>query len=119
MVCVHFVFPPVGWVDGVAPLLAQFSLTMYIILSGGKLTAVVILPNSGKTSFGALMKTTQDVRGFFGRHYPSAFGHEGPSVEVAKDFHERRWEGVGLMHLQYVVNIYAKRGDRQTLLGMC
>ncbi|CAM9228175.1 unnamed protein product [Ectocarpus sp. 13 AM-2016] len=58
--------------------------------SGGKLTAVVILPSSGKTSFGALMKTTQDVRGFFGRHYPSAFGREGPSVEVAKDFHERR-----------------------------
>lgn len=62
------------------------------LLSGGKLTAVVILPSSGKTSFGALMKTTQDVRGFFGRHYPSAFGREGPSVEVAKDFHERRWE---------------------------
>eukprot|EP00752_Nemacystus_decipiens_P010969 g9749.t1 len=56
----------------------------------GTITAVVILPSEGKTAFGALMKTTQDVRDFFGTHYPSTFGREGPSEEVAKDFLERR-----------------------------
>lgn len=54
------------------------------------LTATVVLPSEGKTSFDALMKTTQDVRDFFGDYYPSAFGHEGPSEEVAKEFLERR-----------------------------
>lgn len=56
----------------------------------GMSTAVVLLPSEGKNSFGALMKTTQDVRDFFSQHYPNAFGPEGPSEEVAKDFLERR-----------------------------
>lgn len=56
----------------------------------GNITSVVILPGEGKTSFGALMRTTQDVRDFFGTHYPSAFGSEGPSEEVAADFLQRR-----------------------------
>lgn len=68
---------------------------------------MVILPSSGKTSFGSLMKTTQDVRDFFGRHYPSAFGLEGPSVEVAKDFHERRW--VWEYCTYYAVNILLRK----------
>ncbi|CAN0208273.1 unnamed protein product [Ectocarpus sp. 6 AP-2014] len=58
--------------------------------SDGMLTATVVLPSEGKTSFDALMKTTQDVRDFFVHYYPSAFGHEGPSEEVAKEFLERR-----------------------------
>lgn len=56
----------------------------------GTVTSVVIQPGEGKTTFGALMKTTEDVRHFFGTHYPSAFGREGPSEEIAKDFLERR-----------------------------
>lgn len=56
----------------------------------GIITATIVLPSEGEASFGALMKTPQDVRDFFGTHYPSAFGREGPSEEVAKDFLERR-----------------------------
>lgn len=54
------------------------------------LTATVVLPGKGATSFEALMKTTKDVRDFFGKWYPSSFGPEGPSEEAAKDFLERR-----------------------------
>lgn len=53
-------------------------------------TAVVILPREGKNSFGALMKTTQDVRDFFFKNFPQAFGPGGPSDEIAKDFLERK-----------------------------
>lgn len=70
----------------------SFFLVVSIFLVGfadGMLTGVVILPTEGKTSFGALMKTTQDVRDFFSKHYPKAFGSEGPSDEIANDFLER------------------------------
>ena len=56
----------------------------------GTITGVIVLPSEGKNTFGALMKTAQGVRDFFGKHYPSAFGPEGPSEEIAKDFLERR-----------------------------
>lgn len=56
----------------------------------GTITGAVILDGESKNNFGALMKTAQDVRDFFGTHYPMAFGSEGPSDEIAKDFLERR-----------------------------
>lgn len=57
------------------------------------MTAVVIQPRKGKTSFESLMKTPQDVRDFFAKWYPNVFGPNGPGEEVAKDFLERRWDG--------------------------
>ena len=56
----------------------------------GNATATIVLPSQGENTFGALMRTAQDVRDFFGTHYPCAFGPEGPSEEVAKDFLERK-----------------------------
>ncbi|CAM9316308.1 unnamed protein product [Hapterophycus canaliculatus] len=58
--------------------------------SDGVLTAVIALSDKGKPSFESLMKTTQDVKAFFARHYPFAFGPDGPSEETAKDFLEKR-----------------------------
>ncbi|CAM9788399.1 unnamed protein product [Scytosiphon promiscuus] len=58
--------------------------------SHGVITAVVVLPYEGSASFGSLMKTTKDVKDFFARHYPFAFGLEGPSEELAEEFLEKR-----------------------------
>lgn len=66
-----------------------FVVSIYLVIADGESTAVVILPGEGKSSFGALMKTTQDVRDFFSKHYPNAFGSEGPSEEIAEEFLER------------------------------
>lgn len=60
------------------------------ILADGMLTGTVVLPGEGDTSFEALMKSPQDVRDFFAKWYPSAFGPDGPSEEVAQDFFKRR-----------------------------
>lgn len=74
----------------VAP--AFFGIVSNVLLgfTDGMLTAVVILSGEGKDSFGALMKTTQDVRDFFSKYYPKVFGSGGPSEETAKDFLERK-----------------------------
>lgn len=56
----------------------------------GMLTCTVVLPGEGGTSFEALMKSPQDVRDFFAKWYPIAFGPDGPSEEVAIDFFKRR-----------------------------
>ncbi|CAN0540233.1 unnamed protein product, partial [Scytosiphon promiscuus] len=56
----------------------------------GVITAVVVLPYEGSTSFGSLMKTTKEVKDFFARHYPFAFGLEGPSEELAEEFLQKR-----------------------------
>ncbi len=65
-------------------------LALAILCADGTVTATIILPSEGEKSFGALMKTTKDVRDFFSDHCPAAFGPDGPSEEVAKDFLERR-----------------------------
>ena len=54
------------------------------------LTAALVLPGEGSTTFETLMKTTQDVRDFFATYYPTSFGPEGPSEEVAEDLLGRR-----------------------------
>lgn len=61
-----------------------------LVPADGVLTAVIVLPHEGKTSFGSLMKTTQDVKDFFAKHYSFAFGPEGPSEEIAKTFLGKR-----------------------------
>lgn len=60
-------------------------------LGDGVITATVILPKEGKRAFESLMKTTQDVRDFFGSNHPGLFGPTGPSEEVARDFLQRRY----------------------------
>lgn len=56
----------------------------------GMLTTTAVLPGEGKTSFEALMKTPQDVRDYFGKCFPAAFGPDGPNEEVATEFLEVR-----------------------------
>ncbi|CAN0145885.1 unnamed protein product [Scytosiphon promiscuus] len=58
--------------------------------SDGVVTASVILPKESKKTFETLMKTTEDVRNYFGSNHPGLFGPNGPSEEVAKDFLQRR-----------------------------
>lgn len=67
-----------------------FSFPVDLFFADGTVSGVVILPGEGKNTFRTLMETPQDVRVFFGKHYPSAFGPEGPSEEIAKEFFERR-----------------------------
>lgn len=66
------------------------SFVVVVVVAEGIVTATIVLTGKGKNTYGTLMKTPQDVRDFFGTHYPCTFGPKGPSEEVAKDFLERR-----------------------------
>lgn len=64
--------------------------TLYWIPADEDLAAVIIQPGEGSQSFNSLMKTAQDVKDFFVKNYPTAFGKEGPNEELAKKFLDLR-----------------------------
>lgn len=56
----------------------------------GVATAALMMPPGDQVTFEKLMKTTQDVRDYFGSNHPGLYGPDGPNEKVARSLLEQR-----------------------------